>query len=104
MDAVLAGVPAVPLHLAVEIWDREGLCEFHVTIALDPPDDVVGRGIKVWPAAMAVEFKFLAMRGHHRHNGFRCRLPYSSVEAARMQRTITPEYSAKVAIKGGVLP
>src|SRR5882762_5004147 len=62
VDAILAGIPAVPLYLAVEIGDREGLGKFHPAIALDPPDDVVGRGIEVRPAAMAVEFEFLAMR------------------------------------------
>jgi hypothetical protein len=64
----------------------------HPAIALDPPDDVVGRGIEVRPAAMAVEFEFLPMRGHRRHNGFTAAFPASRVEAARMQRTITPEY------------
>jgi hypothetical protein len=44
---------------------------FTPAIALDPPDDVVGRGIEVRPAAMTVEFEFLAMRGHRRHDGFR---------------------------------
>ena len=41
----------------------------------------------------AVELKFFTMRGHRRHDGFRGCLPgFESVEAARMQRTITPEY------------
>ena len=38
-------------------------------VALDPRDDVVGRGFHVWPAAVTFEFEFLAMRrdrGHHR--------------------------------------
>jgi len=51
--------------------NREGLGKFHPAIALDPPDDVVGRGIEVGPPAMTVEFEFLAMRGHRRHDGFR---------------------------------
>jgi hypothetical protein len=46
VDAVLAGIPAVPLYLAVEVGDREGLGKFHPAIALDPPDDVVRRGIE----------------------------------------------------------
>src|SRR6516164_10881438 len=71
LNAILAGIFAVPLDLAVEIRDREGLGKLHAAIALDPADDVVGRGIKVRPAAMMVEFEFLAMRGHRRHDGFR---------------------------------
>ena len=55
---------AVPLDLGVEIGDREGLRKLHPALALDLPDDVVGRGVEVRPAAMAVEFEFLAMRGH----------------------------------------
>src|SRR5689334_15856845 len=74
MDPVLAGIFAVPLHLAVEIGDRESLAESHATVALDPPDDVVRRSIKIRPAAMAIEFKFLTMRGYRRHHRFRCRL------------------------------
>ena len=74
VNAILAGIFAVPLDLAVEIGDREGLGKLHPAIALDPSDDVVGRGIEVRPAAMTVEFEFLAMRGHRRHNGFRGRL------------------------------
>src|SRR6516162_6774314 len=69
VDAVLAGISAVPLYLAVEVGDREGLGKFHPAIALDPPDDVVGRGIEVGPPAMTVEFEFLAMRSHRRHDG-----------------------------------
>ena len=49
MNAILAGIFAVPLDLAVEIWDRERLGKVYAAIALDPPDDVVGRGIKVSP-------------------------------------------------------
>src|ERR1700757_847767 len=71
VNAILAGIFAVPLDLAVEIGDREGLGKLHPAIALDPPDDVVGRGIEVRPAAMTVEFEFLAMRGHRRHDRFR---------------------------------
>src|ERR1700693_28039 len=74
MDAVLAGISTVPLHLAVKIGDGKGLGQFYTTVALDPPDDVVGRRIKVRPTAMAIEFKFLAMRGYRRHDGFRRRL------------------------------
>src|SRR5215472_16188021 len=40
----------------------EGLGKLHAAIALDPSDDVVGRGIEVRPAAMTVEFEFLAIR------------------------------------------
>ena len=36
MNAILAGVFAVPLDLAVEIWDREGLGKLHAAVALDP--------------------------------------------------------------------
>ena len=72
MDAVLAGILTVPLDLTVEIGDREGLGKFYATVAFDLPDDVVGRSIKVRPAAMPVEFKFFAMRGHRRHDRF-CR-------------------------------
>src|ERR1700687_2308692 len=52
----------------------EGLGQFYTAVALDPPDDVVGRRSKVRPTAMAIEFKFLAMRGYRRHGGFRRRL------------------------------
>ena len=72
MNAVLAGIFTVPLHLTVKIGDGEGLGKFHTTEALDPPDDIVGRSIKVRPAAMAIEFKFFTMRGYRRHNRFRC--------------------------------
>src|SRR3954452_22089350 len=74
VNAILAGIFAVPLDLAVEIGDREGLGKLHAAIALDSSDDVAGRGIEVRPAAMTVEFEFLAMRGHRRHDGFRGRL------------------------------
>jgi hypothetical protein len=50
------GTVAIPLYLAVEIGDREGLGKFHPAIALDLSDDVVGRGIEVRPAAMTLEF------------------------------------------------
>src|SRR5215467_12643436 len=50
VDAVPAGIPAVPLYLAVEIGDCKGLGKLHAAIALDPPDDVVERGIEVRPA------------------------------------------------------
>jgi hypothetical protein len=33
MDPVLAGIFTVPLHLTVEIGDREGLGKVHVTVA-----------------------------------------------------------------------
>jgi hypothetical protein len=87
-----AGIFAVPLDFSVEIRDREGLGKLHAAIALEPPDDVVKRGIEVRLAAMTVEFEFLAMRADRRHDGFQAVLPPSRVEAARMQRTITPEY------------
>src|SRR5207248_376331 len=58
MDTVLAGILTVPLHLTVEIGDRESLRNFYVTVALDPPDDVVGHSIEIRPAAMTLEFKF----------------------------------------------
>ena len=92
MNAILAGIFAVPLDLSVEIGDREGLGKLHAAIALDPLDDVVGGGIKVRPAAMTVEFEFLATRGHPAMTDFAAVFPPSRVEAARMQRTITPEY------------
>src|SRR5690349_7031012 len=59
MDAVLAGISAVPLHLAVQIGDGEGLGELDAAIALDPMDDVVGCRLEVRPAAMALELEFL---------------------------------------------
>src|SRR4051812_14139142 len=72
VDTVLAGVLAVPLHLSIEIGDCEGLSKVHTAVALDPPDDVVGGGIKVRPAAMVVEFEFFTMRSDSRYNR-RCR-------------------------------
>ena len=90
MDTVLAGILAVPLHLAIEVGDRKGRGKLHATVALYAPDDVVGRGIKIRPAAMVVEFEFFTMRGYSRD--FAAAFPISSVEAARIQRTITPEY------------
>src|ERR1700722_17780173 len=75
MDTVLAGIFTVPLHLTVEIGDREGLGKSYATVVLDPPDDLVRRSIKVRPAAMTVKFKFFTMRGHRRHNRFCCCLP-----------------------------
>ena len=71
MDTVLAGIFAVPLDLAVEIGNREGLGEFHAAVAFDPRDDVIGRGVEIWAAAMALELEFLTMRGHRRHDGLR---------------------------------
>src|SRR4029077_15902199 len=85
----------VPLDLAVEIGDREGLGKFHAAIALDPPDDVVGRGIEVGPAAMTVEFEFLAMRGHRRHDGFRGSL--SAFEGRCSQNAAYDHAGAEVA-------
>jgi hypothetical protein len=63
MDSVLAGVFTVPLHLTVEIGACEIPGNFRATVALDPPDYVVGRSIKSRPAAMAIEFKFFTMQG-----------------------------------------
>src|ERR1700747_1622057 len=74
MDPVLAGIFTVPLHLAVEIGDREGLGKFHPGIALDPPDDAFGVASRVRPAAMMVEFKFSPMRGPSRYDRFCCSL------------------------------
>src|SRR5262249_18528416 len=76
---------AVPLHLTVEIGDSERLGKSYVTVALDPPDDVVGRSIKVRPAAVVIEFKFFTMRGNSRHNRLCCCL--SAVERRGGQDT-----------------
>ena len=70
MDAVLAGIAAVPLYLAVEIGDGEGLGQPQITVALEPPDDVVGGRVHVRPAGMVVELEFLAVRRHRRHHRF----------------------------------
>ena len=61
VDTVLAGIFAVPLHFTIEVGDRKGLGKLHTTVALYAPDDVVGRGIKIRPAAMVVEFKFFTI-------------------------------------------
>ena len=45
MNTVLAGILGMPLHLAVEIGDRESAGESEAAIALDPPDNVIGRGV-----------------------------------------------------------
>src|SRR5580704_6967934 len=74
VDTVLAAISAVPFYLAVEIWDRERLSQLHAAVAFDPHDDVIGSGIKVRPAAMAIEFEFFTMPGNRRHDGLRCRL------------------------------
>src|SRR5689334_7955366 len=71
MDAVLASVLGMPLHLAVEIRYRKGVRELHATVALDPGDDVVGCRVEVRPAAMALELELLTVR-RHRHDEF-CR-------------------------------
>jgi hypothetical protein len=52
MDTVLAGLFTVPLHFTVQRRDGKGVGNIHATIALDPPDDFVGRRIKIGPAAM----------------------------------------------------
>ena len=57
MDTVLPGIFAVPLHLPIEVGDGEGLGKSYANVALYAPDDVVGRGIKIGPAAMMVEFR-----------------------------------------------
>src|SRR6516165_8602729 len=72
VDAVLAGIFGVPLHLTIEVGDRKGLGKLHATVALYAPDYVVGRSIKIRPAAMLVEFKFFTMRGNSRHNRLCC--------------------------------
>src|SRR5437763_13150403 len=54
VDAVLAAILAVPLHLSIKVGDHEGFGKLHAAIALDPPDDVVGGGIKIRPAAVVV--------------------------------------------------
>ena len=92
----------MPLDLAVEIGDREAVGKFHATIGFDAPGDVVGRGIKVRPAAMAVEFKFFAMRGHGRHNRFRCCLPpFESRGGQDGAHDDGPSTCAKAATEGG---
>ena len=91
----------MPLDRAVKIGDRDGLGKFHPTIALDPPDDVVGRGIEVRPAAMTVEFEFLAMRGHRRHDGFRGRLFAVEGRGGQNAAYDYPSTCAKAATEGG---
>ena len=90
MDAVLAGVLGMPLHLAVEIRYRKGVRELHATVALDPGDDVVGCRVEVRPAAMALELELLACVATVVMTAFAAALPLSRVEAATIQRTITP--------------
>src|SRR5215813_9222709 len=69
---LLAGILAVPLHLTVAVGDRKGLGKLHATVALYAPDDVVGRCLKIRPAAMVVEFKFFTMSGYSRHDRLCC--------------------------------
>ena len=77
------------------------LGNLHPTIALDPPDDVVGCGIEVRPDAMVVEFEFLAMRGRRHHNGFAAVFAPSRVEAPECSARSRPSTCAKSATVGG---
>src|ERR1700753_2591946 len=61
VDAVLAGVFAVPFDLAVEIGNGKGLGKAHAAVSFDTGDDVVWRGVHVGAAAMALELEFLPM-------------------------------------------
>jgi hypothetical protein len=91
MDAVLAGILVVPLDLTVEIGDREGVGKFYATVALDPPDAM----------SLGVASRFGPLQCRSNSNSSRCAataamtdfaatFPLSRVEAARIQRTITP--------------
>jgi hypothetical protein len=86
MNAVLSSVLAVPFDLSVEIGKAEGLGKFDAAIAFDSGDDVVWRGVEIWATSVPVEFSTAAI------TAFAASLPLSSVEAAKMQRTMTPEY------------
>src|SRR6478735_5340136 len=61
VDAVLAGIFAVPFDLSVEIRDRECLGNLHAAIACNACDDVSGSGIHIGSPAMALELELLAM-------------------------------------------
>src|SRR4029079_9299566 len=74
MDAVLPGILAMPLYLAVEVGDGKGLGKVEAAVAFDPLDDLVGRRLEIRSAAMAIECEFLAMSADRRHDRFRGRL------------------------------
>src|SRR6187399_2843225 len=74
MDSVLPGILAMPFYFAVEVGDGKGLGKFEAAVAFDPPDDPVGRRLEIRAAAMAIEFEFLTVSGHCRHDRFRGRL------------------------------
>jgi hypothetical protein len=51
---------------------------------------------------MAVEFEFLAMRGHRRHNGFRGRLSaFGGSRRPECSARLRPNTCAKAATVGG---
>ena len=75
----------------VQIRNVECSGQFDAAITLDPRDNIVWSGCAVGAGAMLVKFEFFAMGGTvsmTRHAAFQ---PLSSVEAARIARTITPE-------------
>jgi len=68
----LSNTAPQPAHFVY--WPRGANLKLHATVALYALNDVVGRGIKIRPAAMAVEFEFFTMRGYSRHNRLCCSL------------------------------
>lgn len=71
VDAVLAGVFAMPFELTVELGIGEGVSEGKAGVALDAGDDVGRRCVHVGAGGVAGEFELLAMRGHREQDGFR---------------------------------
>jgi hypothetical protein len=92
MDAILARILAVPLDFPIQIRNGESVRQGQAAIAFEARDDVARRCIHVWTAAMACELELLTVLATAIITVFAASLPPCRVDAAKMQRTITPEY------------
>jgi len=80
---------------------KKCVSKLHATVALYAPDDVVGRGIKIRPAAMMVEFKFFTMRGYRGHNRLCCCLSAFKGRGGQDTAHDHAREGAKAATEGG---
>lgn len=63
VDAVLAGILAVPFDLVLQLRAGKRRSQRNVAIAFDTLDNLLRRGVHVWPAAVVGKLKLFAVVG-----------------------------------------
>jgi len=56
-------------HFTIEVRNGKGVGQLQAAVGFDPRDDVVGRGIHVWAAAVSRELELLPMGRDRAHHG-----------------------------------